>query len=65
MKRKSKSIREKFDQKINISGLKMKKIRYPTENEKEGMTKLENFVRQYPFHFLKVYNEFKQDRELI
>ena len=60
---KGKLIREKLDQNINISGLKMKKIRYPTENEKEGMTKLENLVRHYPFHFLKVYNEFKQDRE--
>ncbi|MBN1217059.1 MAG: hypothetical protein JXA99_16680 [Candidatus Lokiarchaeota archaeon] len=41
----------------------MKKIRYPTENEKEGITKLENLIKNYPFHFLKVYNEFKQDQE--
>ncbi len=41
----------------------MKKIRYPIENEKEGKTKLENIVRHYPFHFMKVYNEYKQDRE--
>ena len=43
--------------------MKIKKIRYPTENEKEGMTKLENLVRHYPFHFMRVYNEYKQDRE--
>jgi len=43
--------------------MKIKKIRYPTENEKEGVTKLENLVRHYPFHFKKVYDEYKQDRE--
>lgn len=43
--------------------MKIKKIRYPTENENEGKTKLENLVRHYPFHFMKVYSEYKQDRE--
>ncbi len=49
---------------MNSEGvLNIKKIRYPAENEKEGVTKLENLVRHYPFHFRKIYNEYKQDRE--
>jgi hypothetical protein len=43
--------------------MKIKKIRYPTEKENEGKTKLENLVRHYPFHFMKVYSEYKQGRE--
>ncbi len=27
------------------------------------MTKLENLIRHFPFHFMKVYNEYKEDRE--
>lgn len=41
----------------------MKKIKYSTENKNEGVTKLENLIRQYPFHPNKVYNIYKRERE--